>query len=123
MQIKVIYDISSEDGSLFPYWMMIDQISLEWSKTLHVNIDSPFQRYTFDEVDSTVMAISIPDHVYVRQANNSLSFGLHLPSLKSHISKSLTNFDDYLNVCRLLLRIHDIEEIMQFDVRSFYQWK
>lgn len=126
MKISVLYDLDIDNARLYPLWMMINYFSFDWTKTIYISIETPFERFTFDEIDSDVLALSVPDNVYIRHPLDPSLFGLHLPSLKKYINKTLVGSGppiDVNDIQRLMLRISDIEDIMETEIRSFVQWK
>lgn len=125
MHISVIYDFSGENNQLIPVWMMLDFHKADWTRTLYINIEAPFERLTFDEVDQDVLTLSVPDNVYVRPSSDFSRFGINLPALTSYISKSMADMPEQIDtkdIHRLMLRICDIEEIMHCEVRSVLRW-
>lgn len=126
MKISILYDLDIENARLFPLWMMINYFTFDWSKTLYIDIETPFERFAFDEIESDLLSLSIPDHVYVRHPDERNQFGLHLPSLKDYIINTLKDSGQQLEVNviqRLMLRISDIEDTLEAEIRSFVQWK
>lgn len=125
MKISVVYDLDIDSARLFPEWMMINYFTFDWANTIYISIETPFERFTFDEIESDVLALSVPDHVYVRHPNDPTIFGLHLPSLKSYINKTMDGFSqiNVKEIQRLMLRFSDIEDILEVEIRSIVQWK
>jgi hypothetical protein len=126
MKISVLYDLDIDNARLFPLWMMINYFTFDWTKTIYINIETPFERFTFDEIESDVLALSVPDHVYVRHPHDPTLFGIHLPSLRNFIIKTLDGSGrqvDLNDIQRLMLRVTDIEDVLEAEIRSKVQWK
>lgn len=126
MKISVLYDLDIDNARLFPLWMMINCFTFDWTNTIYISIETPFERFTFDEIESDVLSLSVPDHVYVRHPDDSTLFGIHLPSLRNYIIKTLDGSDQQVEVNdiqRLMLRVNDIEDVLEAEIRSKVQWK
>ncbi|MCR2804206.1 hypothetical protein [Paenibacillus soyae] len=125
-KISVYYSQNDETGELFPDWLLLTGIQgADWSKTLFLQLDAPFERYLADELEEDAMTLAVPDSVYVRDRTGKTLLGLHLPSLKTYVERiasvSGTPFS-YLELTRLLLRFSDIEDTLQAAVRHRYPW-
>lgn len=115
MIMSVVYDHEDITGLLSPVWVVLES-SFDWSKTLYFELESPFERLTFDEIDNEVLAFSVPDLVYIRHPGYPYKVGLHLPSLQAYINK-LEQGIDFSDIHRLMLRISDIENILQVNIQ------
>lgn len=119
LSIKVIYEDSGENSLMIPIWMIIDSPYYDWGMTLFINIKTPFERITIDEIDSDCATVTIPSTAYSRHIDNDLLLGISLPiawdsALKSF--KEKPSFHDPSSIQRLLLRISDIEETLQYSI-------
>lgn len=123
---RVYYETDDMSSGLpVPLWMIIEEFEAgDWNSTYKVRLDAPFEAYEMDEMDPDVMAVSVPDHVYVRDVNDPLAFGIHLPSLRSYIGR-FTIVSDYRfsrsDIRRLMLRIADLEDVLQYELRTRLQ--
>ncbi|MGI2294123.1 hypothetical protein [Paenibacillus sp. GXUN7292] len=115
MDTKVIYEESGENNRLTPILMVLDKLFWDWHHTLYIKIDAPFEVLTFEELDYDVLSVMVPDNVYVNHSIESNNIGLHLPSLYNYIKKHGWNV---LDVRRLILRISDIEDTLQYDIKN-----
>lgn len=125
MNMSVLYEPDGEYGRLLPVWVMLDNISLDWNGALYIQLEAPFERYTFDDLDTEVMALAVPDHAYIRHREDPFQVGVHLPTLQSFITKSTLGTGQSIecsDIERLMLRISDIEDTLQCEVRSCLQW-
>lgn len=125
MMVSVVYDYTGENNFLSPTWMMLDGFNTDWSKTIYINVEAPFERFTFDEINTDTMALSVPDLAYVRHHEDQNRFGIYLPSLKKYIKKTLKDLPqkiEFNEINRLMLRINDIEDAMQCEIKSKLRW-
>lgn len=126
MRQAVFYERDSETGMPVPIWMMLEGTdALDWSKTLYLRLDAPFEQYLFEEFDMDSMALSVPDHVYVRRIDNPSTFGIHLPALQIYVEQIAAVSEHPFtlqDLSRLMLRITDIEDTLQSEVRKLVQW-
>lgn len=121
LNVKVIYEDSGEDSLLIPIWMVIDSPFYDWGTTLFINVKAPFERISMDEIDFDCAAVTIPSTAYSRHIDNEFLLGISLPiawdsALKTFEEKP--SFDDPSNIQRLVLRISDIEETLQYSLRE-----
>lgn len=126
MNTSVYYARNDESGALYPDWLLLTGIEgADWSRTLFIRLDAPFERYLTDELDEDAMTLSAPDFVYVRHQTDQSLLGLHLPSLKAYVDRiasvSGTPFS-HLDLTHLLLRFTDIEDALQAEIRSRFVW-
>ncbi|MHA6484520.1 hypothetical protein ACX1C1_21720 [Paenibacillus sp. strain BS8-2] len=119
MKMSVYYDLDPEIGQLFPVWLLLEHHSFDWNKPLFISIAAPFERFSVDQFDQDILALSVPEHVYVR---NELEVGLNMPALRIHAEKYLGLHYDVYEIRTLLLRIGDIEECLQYDLQNTITW-
>ncbi|MBH5316718.1 hypothetical protein I6N90_02700 [Paenibacillus sp. GSMTC-2017] len=126
LKIKVIYEESGEDGLLNPVWMIVDCHSLDWNKTLTIDITAPFQRITYDEFEGEHPSITVPDFAYTRYESKEHHIGIMLPLVKKAAFRAanvLPSELDLSSVERLVLRISDIEDVLQYSIRTIIRAK
>jgi len=126
MRQAVFYEQDADSGQPIPIWLMIENTeALDWDSTLYIGLDAPFEQYLFDDCDMDSMVLSVPDHVYVRNMEDPSVFGIHLPALKAYVRRIAAVADQPFSLhdlSRLMLRISDIEDTLQFEVRGRVQW-
>ncbi|RJE84283.1 hypothetical protein D3P07_23225 [Paenibacillus sp. 1011MAR3C5] len=126
MRQAVFYEQDGDTGQPLPMWLMIEKTEcLDWNSTLYVQLDAPFEQFLFDDCDIDSMALSVPDHVYVRNLDDPSVFGIHLPALRAYVQRiaALAEHPFSLHdLSRLMLRISDIEDTLQVEVRDRVQW-
>ncbi|GKU78551.1 hypothetical protein [Paenibacillus sp. L3-i20] len=120
LKISGIYEESGESKLLTPVWMIVECHSLNWDKTLTIDIKAPFHRITYDELEGVFPSITVPDFAYTRHESNDFQFGIILPLVKKAAlsAENICQAEiDLSSVYRLVLRIGDIEDILQYNVR------
>ncbi|MEF2247711.1 hypothetical protein [Paenibacillus sp. IITD108] len=122
MRQIAFFEHESESGSLIPSWIVLDRIRLDWSNTLYINLHTPFELLTLESFDVDISSISIPDFAYVRNPYEPASFGIHMPTLANFIeSQTYANPND-LEIERLVMRISDIEDCLQYTIQNYLEW-
>ncbi|MDF2835861.1 MAG: hypothetical protein K0Q63_1501 [Paenibacillus sp.] len=120
--MNVYYEEDGETGQQIPVWILLhDAKGADWSKTLYVRLNGPFEAHGLDEWDEDLLALSVPDHVYVRHPKNQALVGLHLPTLRAYVERQTSIATEpigILDIDRLLLRISDVEDVLQYNVRT-----
>lgn len=120
--MNVYYEEDGETGQQIPVWILLhDASAFDWSKTLYIRLDGPFEAHGIHDWEEELLALSVPDHVYVRHPRNPALVGLHLPTLRAYVDRQTAMADfpvSYLDIDRLLLRISDVEDVLQYSVRA-----
>ncbi|MCU6712797.1 hypothetical protein M6D81_29255 [Paenibacillus sp. J5C_2022] len=120
----VLYEPDGEEGRMLPVWLILEGklVEHDWQGTLTVPIDAPFQKADIDEWDYELPALAVPDYVYILQANDSARLvGIHMPALRTYVeSIAITAGHPFKpeDIGRLMLRISDLEEMLQLTPRS-----
>lgn len=135
--VWVYYEEDVESGQLLPQRMNIyfGPGVIRWDKSYYYQqLTAPFQRRTpADWYDEDVLSLTISAGELVRREDRPGYFGIHIPSLAARIEKqrreARRDFDqfgdvfNYEDVAQFIITIADLEEIMQMEVRSFYEWR
>ncbi|AZN43391.1 hypothetical protein [Paenibacillus albus] len=123
---SVIYRESGYFGELAPEWLVynLGMLSEEsWEKRLYIPINAPFERQEIDEFDDTA-SITVPISAYTVREDKPARVGIHLPTVAAFAKERCRSigatFDSSL-IRRLVMRLADIEEVLQIDVRFHIQ--
>jgi hypothetical protein len=120
--MNVYYEEDGETGQHIPVWILLRKAqAFDWSKTLYIRLDGPFEAHGLEEWEEDLLALSVPDHAYVRHPRNPALLGLHLPTLRAYVERQPSLAADPVSVPdidRLLLRISDAEDVLQYNVRA-----
>jgi hypothetical protein len=122
MKMSVYYDCDFETGQLLPVWLLLENYTFDLEKPLFIPIEAPFERFTVDQFDPDTLALSVPDHVYVRNQLAPNEIGLNMSALRLHAEKFMGLHYDAYEIRKLLLRISDIEDCLQYDMRKIITW-
>ncbi|MEK3882377.1 hypothetical protein [Paenibacillus sp. PL2-23] len=122
MNMSLYYDREFESGQLVPVWLLLDHLSFDWSKPLFVPIQAPFERFEVDQFDPDTLALSVPDQVYIRNPYAPNEVGLNMPALRTHAETFMGIHCDTSEIRILLLRIGDIEDVLQYNISEYLQW-
>ncbi|WP_054028607.1 hypothetical protein [Bacillus sp. FJAT-28004] len=122
LNVKVVYEESGEDRRMTPIWMIVDSSFYDWEKILFIDIQAPFERLTFDEMYSEREAVTVPDIAYTRHIDNEHLLGISLSIVREAVMNSIqpkpTSLD-LSSIQRIVLRICDIEDTLQYSLRGF----
>ncbi|GBG11348.1 hypothetical protein PAT3040_06149 [Paenibacillus agaridevorans] len=125
-KLHVLYERDGDSGHQLPVWVMLTEMrGTDWGQTLYIRLDAPFEAYASDVLDADTLAVAVPDHVYVRHKDDPDVIGIHMPSLRTYVERytALAEYPvHYTEMDRLLLRISDIEDMLQYDVRVLLPW-
>lgn len=111
-----------ETGKMIPEWIVLDRVKLNWDSTLYIYLNTPFERMDARQFDVDIPSLSVPDFAYVRISNASDTFGISLPLLAEHIRRHAHADPDSLEIERLVLRISDVEDALQYVIRDYVKW-
>lgn len=110
---------------------------IKWDESYFYQLlEAPFQRMTpADWYDEDVMSVTISQGELLRNPDKPGHFGIHLPSLKQRLEQELVRDlknlglqADHVNIGyeviqQFIINLADLEEIMQMDVRPYYDWR
>lgn len=125
----MIYEESGEDSLMTPVWMVIDNCRFDWSELLHIDIQAPFERLTYDDIDSDHVAVTVPEAAYTRLPDQQHVVGIRLENVRKGAFELLKKYQvdhdydgfDLSPINRLVLRINDIEDVLQYDVSKYFK--
>lgn len=93
---------------------------LDFSKTtLYIPISAPFQQLHFEEIPDLEAGITVLLEDLIVNPARPASFGISLIQIKQRHSLLL---DDLHSIQQLWIRMTDIEEVLQMEIRSLYSW-
>ncbi|MHA6481097.1 hypothetical protein ACX1C1_04135 [Paenibacillus sp. strain BS8-2] len=122
MRQIAFFEPDGETGKMHPAWLVLDRMNFDWTKTLYVNLETPFELLTLEEFDSDVASLSVPDFVFVRNPYDPKEFGINFLLLAEFVRQQAHADPEDLEIDRLVLRISDIEDSLQYSVRDYIQW-
>lgn len=120
-KITVFYDFHEEGIKPFTMVIKFKQGEMDWSKSrLRIPLEAPFKRHMSEDfVDGIVSAMVLLDDLTVNPDEPN-SFGVYLPYVKERYKNVELPLEE---IEQFVIRFCDIEEVMQMDLRSFYEWR
>ncbi|KRE97116.1 hypothetical protein ASG89_30135 [Paenibacillus sp. Soil766] len=93
---------------------------LDFSKsTLYIPIHAPFQQLHFEEILDLEAGISVLLEDLIVNPSRPAAFGISLSRIKQRHTLLL---DEHPSIQQLWIRMTDIEEVLQMEIRSYYSW-
>ncbi|OCT11005.1 hypothetical protein A8709_04695 [Paenibacillus pectinilyticus] len=120
MKLAVFYDFHEEGIHPFLMALRFRPHELDFSKsTLYIPIHAPFQQLQSTEILDTEAGITVLLEDLIINPAHPASIGISLSHIKQrHIQLR----HDLPTIQQLWIRMTDIEEVLQMDIRSFYSW-
>lgn len=118
MRISVVHNWDGDSGVMRPVSLLLDSQLFDWTRSLFIRLEAPFEHHDFDESDTDALSLTVPDHVYVRHPDFPSEIGIHMPALRQHAERHLALFDwpvSTLDIRRLLLRLSDVEDVLRIE--------
>lgn len=118
-KLRVFYDFHDEGIKPFTMVIRFKSGEVQWEKpAFYIPLSAPFQRHMSDEYnDITGYTVLLEDLIVNFEKPNT--FGVSLPLIKKRCGiEDITNDEPV----HFMIRICDIEEVMQMDIRDFYDW-
>lgn len=93
---------------------------LDFSKsTLYIPISAPFQQLHMEEIPELEAGITVLIEDLIVNPARPASFGISLSRIKQRHTILL---DEHPSIQQLWIRMTDIEEVLQMEIRSLYSW-
>lgn len=115
MMLRVYYD--EIDGQLNPQWMLV-QTKTD-SDYVSYTIDSPFERFYQEDFHDEMSIITIAAGSLTRDPFKDRQFSVHIPTVKIDLEYNKLSSNSIYNTDYFLIRIDDLEELLQFDVSKY----
>lgn len=119
MKISVYYEFHDEDIKPFMLLIKFKPGALQWDKSfLYVHLDTPFLRFMADEFADGILSATILLEDLTVSPLKPGQFGIHLPPVRVRCAGyGLENIE------QLLVRMCDIEDVLQMDSNNYYEWR
>lgn len=128
MKVQVYYEYQGE--GLTPQWMVINfkRGSFDWSKNnAYIPLNMPFERMQPEDFieDELGLAVTLVD--LVMNSEKEGYFGIHIPSLKKRINQirgdELSPQFMLADICRFVIQMGDLEELLAMDRNDLFAWR
>lgn len=114
MTLGVYYD--EQDGQLYPVWLLVPILSSE--DYLTISLHAPFER--IEDIHDSMSLISVTMNALSKKSQHTSEITVHLPTVYHELNQLGTNPSSF-EAPLLLIQMVDIEELLQFEVRRFFQ--
>ncbi|MBD0379725.1 hypothetical protein [Paenibacillus sedimenti] len=119
-KLTILYDFHEEGLRPFVMSIRFGPGELDWSKSvLYVPLSAPFQKLQAEEIDETEAGISVLLEDLTVNPQRPHCFGISLNTIKHRHTALASNIKC---IGQLWVRMNDIEDIMQMDMRAFFSW-
>ncbi|MCY9695601.1 hypothetical protein [Paenibacillus alginolyticus] len=119
-KLTVFYEFDEERIQPFLMSLRFRPIELDFSKTsLYVPIRAPFQQLRMEEIPDLEVGITVLLEDLIVNPAHPDCIGISLSRIKQ---RHLALLHDLPNIQQLWIRMSDIEEVLQMDIRSLYSW-
>ncbi|TSB47155.1 hypothetical protein [Alkalicoccobacillus porphyridii] len=116
MMLNVYFD--ELDGILNPQWMLITTKTDE--EYMSVTIDSPFERFYQEDFHDEMAIITVTSGAMTRDPFKDRQFSIHIPTVKIDMTSNDIHPDNIYQADYFLIRLEDLEELLQFDVSKYF---
>lgn len=119
-KLVVFYDFHEERIQPLLMALRFRPNELDFSKsTLYIPIHAPFQQLHFEEILELETGITVLLEDLIVNPTHPASIGISLSRIKQRHHLLL---QDHPTIQQLWIRLTDIEEVLQMEIRSFYSW-
>jgi hypothetical protein len=119
-KLTVFYDYHEEGIVPILISLRFRPNELDFSKnSLYVPLGAPFQQLNMEDINEFDVGITVLMEDLIVNPERPHAIGISLSSLKLRHAAQLEGLFD---IQQLLLRMNDIEEVLQMDVRTLYPW-
>lgn len=110
-----------------PNWLIVNygRGRIDWeADQFFVSLEAPFQRKRHEDFIDDEMSFSVAIEDIMRDILQPTGFAVNLRSVlrRIHALKAAGNRFDHYDIDQFIIQMADVEEIMQMDVRPFYDW-
>jgi len=127
----ILYEEHPElDGlCLVPMKMIIrfGRGDIRWDEpSVYFPINAPFEQLRLEDFNDDTMSLSIIQADLIRNFEKPDQFGVYLPFVieRMESSKNSYGYDfDYYEIEQFIIQMDDLEEVLQMNIRRFYDWR
>lgn len=126
-KITVYYEEQFETGGLAPIWMIVrhgrDKINWE-ANQFFIRLEAPFHSKMREEFSDDEMSFTVTIEDLMIDITRPNGFLVNMKSIlrRIHALKASGQDFNHFEIDQFIIQIADIEEVMQMDVRPFYEW-
>lgn len=116
MTLRVYYD--DIDGALHPQWMLVPCNTSEDFATY--SLDAPFERFWPEDFHDSMSVVTVSQASLVRDPFRDKDFLINVVQTLEELKANGGNIEFFNESEYFLVRMDDLEEIMQMQIRQFY---
>ncbi|OLS34187.1 hypothetical protein BTR22_19045 [Alkalihalophilus pseudofirmus] len=113
---KVYYE--DIDGELHPIWFLLKIDTSE--RFARYTVDAPFERFWPEDFHDSMSVITVAQAALVRDPFDSKIFSINLNQVIEDLEAQQANASQLHEASYFLVRIDDLEELLQLSVRELY---
>lgn len=120
-KLTVFYDYHEEGIVPILLSLRFRPGELDFSRnSLYVPLGAPFQQLVMEDIGDLDAGISVFMEDLIVHPERPHTIGISITRLSQRHAEHLEQLAD---IQQLWLRMNDIEEVLQMDIRSLYRWK
>jgi hypothetical protein len=122
--LRVYYD--QFEDLLAPVWMLLPINILEWQlERFYMALSTPFEPFKTEDFDNNQPNVAVELEDIIRNWKDCTSIGISLSSIRKHfeVKQKLNDIAEKYtisNIEHLVVRIADIEAVLQMNIRNYY---
>lgn len=106
------------DGKLYPMWMLLPVRTENEYETY--TIDAPFERFYPEDFSDTLKIVTVTQAAITRCPFVEQQFDIHIPTVQKDLLAQEKSADEIYDADYFLVRMDDLEEVLQFDIRESF---
>lgn len=116
MRLSVYYE--EIDGLLLPLWLLVPARTVKDYETY--SVEAPFERFYPEDFHDELAIVTITQGALTRCPFIEHQFDIHIPTVKTDLQFSGKPSDVLDSAKFFLIRIDDLEELLQFSLRKHF---
>jgi hypothetical protein len=126
-KLSVCYEEQFETGGLAPNWMVVHygRSKMNWdANQFYIPLEAPFKQKKREDFGDDEMSFSVTIEDLMIDITRPNGFIVNMKSIlrRIHALKAAGNDFNHFEIDQFIIQMSDIEEIMQMDIRPFYDW-
>jgi hypothetical protein len=127
-KLSVYYEEQFETGGLVPIWIIVryGRGKINWdANQFYIPLEAPFYRKMREEFGDDDMSFTVTIEDLMIDVARPNGFLVNVKSIlrRIHVLKEQGNDFNHFDIDQFIIQMSDVEEIMQMDVRPFYDWR
>lgn len=119
MKLSVYYD--EIDGELNPTWILLPAKTSEEYE--NYSIEAPFERFYPEDFHDCLNIVTVTQGAMTKCPFIDMQFDIHIPTVKQDLLAQGKHGDSIYEADYFLVRMDDLEEVLQMEVRNKFNWR